>query len=105
MTDLAPLARDLQQQALALAQRAADLAALAEASSDSFAHLDQHEPCVDAVKPVLDQDEFCAILRIKPRTLRRKVDEGSVPAPFRVGKKPLWRRADIEAWLAKERAP
>ena len=57
------------------------------------------------MKPVLDQNDICAMLRIQPRTLRRKVDDGVVPAPFRVGKKPLWRRADIESWLAKEQAP
>ena len=55
--------------------------------------------------PVINQNEFCAMLGIQPRTLRRKVDEGVVPAPFRVGKKPLWRRSEIETWLAKERAP
>ncbi len=51
---------------------------------------------------VIDRNELCRMLGIQPRTLRRKVDAGVVPAPFRIGKKPVWRRADIERWLAEE---
>jgi predicted DNA-binding transcriptional regulator AlpA len=51
---------------------------------------------------LIDQRELCGMLRIRPRTLRRKVDAGVVPAPIRIGKKPLWLRTDIESWLSKE---
>lgn len=98
MTDPASLARELRD----LAARATELARSLESG---LANLDRHEAVMATsdVMPVIDQDELCAMLRIKPRTLRRKVDEGVVPAAFHVGKKPLWRRAEIEAWLAQER--
>jgi excisionase family DNA binding protein len=56
-------------------------------------------PAVPAA--LLDADEtsdFCGWSR---RTTYRLADAGRMPAPIRVGRMTRWRRAELEAWIAR----
>lgn len=50
---------------------------------------------------LLKLEELAAILKVKPRTLRRHHDSGLVPRAVRVGSALRWSRAAIEAWIAQ----
>ena len=46
--------------------------------------------------------ELAAYLRISVRTAQRMLSKGELPEPMRVTPgRPLWRRQDIDAWLAR----
>ena len=49
---------------------------------------------------VLTQDQLAARLHLSVRTLERMRQEGSGPRFSKLGKKILYRWADVEAWLA-----
>jgi prophage regulatory protein len=60
----------------------------------------QPQPPPDAM---LDSAAVAKLLGIDRRTLRRMVKAREVPAPMRLGRRALrWRRAEIEAWIARE---
>jgi predicted DNA-binding transcriptional regulator AlpA len=44
--------------------------------------------------------QVTGLLAIASRTLWRRVSEGTVPAPVRIGGAVRWRLADIEHWVA-----
>jgi excisionase family DNA binding protein len=49
--------------------------------------------------------EVAELLKVCPKTVRRWVALGKLPAPIRPGGgKPLWVREAIEAWLAQAHA-
>jgi excisionase family DNA binding protein len=50
---------------------------------------------------LLKLEELAAILRVKPRTLRRHHDAGKIPRAIRIGSGLRWNRAAIEAWIAQ----
>jgi excisionase family DNA binding protein len=47
----------------------------------------------------LTPDELAAELKISPRTLDRWVALGEAPAMTRIGRKRLYRRSSVRAWL------
>lgn len=50
----------------------------------------------------LISSEVADLLRVSAETLRRQVREGRGPLPAaRAGRQLLWRREDVEAWLAE----
>ena len=36
------------------------------------------------------------------RTINRKIDAGTFPAPFYIGKRPMWPVRQIEEWIAEQ---
>ena len=49
----------------------------------------------------LREDMAAAYVGISPSTLRDLVKRGEVPSPVRpTSRTPIWRRADLDAWLA-----
>ncbi len=48
-----------------------------------------------------DINDFAVESRVSPKTIRRMLAAGKLPAPIKFGKRLRWRRADIEAWFAK----
>ncbi|MBI4884929.1 MAG: helix-turn-helix domain-containing protein [Actinobacteria bacterium] len=63
------------------------------------------EPMTDTRPEFLTAPEFAALLRIDERTLRALRHAGEVPTPIMIGTRPRWRRADVDAWVAKRGAP
>src|SRR5262249_10257474 len=50
--------------------------------------------------PLIDPDEFAALLVVHPRTLHRMELAGDVPTAIRIGPKTVrWRRDVIDRWL------
>lgn len=49
----------------------------------------------------LTTEEVAALLRTKPQTVRWWHSVGRGPASFKVGKRRLYPRAEVEAWVAK----
>jgi predicted DNA-binding transcriptional regulator AlpA len=58
----------------------------------------------DARLPVepelIDADTFGQVLNISTRHLRRLVDAGKAPQPFRLGRACGWSRRVVETWIA-----
>jgi excisionase family DNA binding protein len=54
---------------------------------------------------LLTQQQLADELEVSLRTLERWRQQGKGPAFLRVGRSPRYRRADIEAWLDKQRQP
>jgi excisionase family DNA binding protein len=50
---------------------------------------------------LLTTDEACRYLRLSRPTLERRRLAGEEPVYVRLGKRIYYRRADLEAWLAK----
>jgi len=55
-----------------------------------------------AISEFLTTEEVIAFLRINTRTLYRLIRAGGFPA-VRVGRQWRFRRADLEAWLRRDR--
>lgn len=51
----------------------------------------------------LTTEEVLAYLRITPRTIYRLIRTGELPA-MRIGRQWRFRRADLDAWLNRQRA-
>lgn len=49
---------------------------------------------------MLDIAQVAGMLGFSVRTIQRLIATGSFLAPVRLGKKPLWHRARLDAWLA-----
>jgi excisionase family DNA binding protein len=52
---------------------------------------------------LLTQQQLADELQVSLRTLERWRQEGTGPAFIRVGRSPRYRRADIDAWLERQR--
>lgn len=52
---------------------------------------------------LLTQQQLADELQVSLRTLERWRQEGVGPAFIRVGRSPRYRRADIDAWLERQR--
>lgn len=51
---------------------------------------------------ILREPEVVAMVRLSPATIRRRVQDGSFPAPVRLGPKAKgWRRDDLVAWVGQ----
>jgi prophage regulatory protein len=51
---------------------------------------------------ILREPEVVIMVRLSPATIRRRVQDGSFPAPVRLGPKAKgWRRDDLVAWVAR----
>lgn len=85
-------------EALARACRAA-----AGSSPETLADSREPEQVSPAMQTLLKPAEVAARLAVNPRTLRRLVHLGQVPAPVTVGGAKRWRPADLDAWLASGR--
>lgn len=57
------------------------------------------------IPELLTLDELAALLKLKPRTVRRHHDAGTIPPAIRIGSTLRWNRAAIEAWIAQGGKP
>jgi excisionase family DNA binding protein len=57
----------------------------------------------DVLGPLLTADEVANLLSLSKRTIRRWVQHGRFPAPFRLGRLPRWRTEDLTGWLSRLR--
>jgi excisionase family DNA binding protein len=51
----------------------------------------------------LTTEDLLSYLRITPRTMYRLIRNGEIPA-IRIGRQWRFRRADLDAWVARQRA-
>ena len=49
---------------------------------------------------LLKKSEVAALLRVTPRTIENYLKQGRIPAPVRIGNRPLWPAGAIQALLA-----
>ena len=54
-----------------------------------------------ATAEFLALSEVGAMLGCSPRTVRRRVDDGTLPPPIKIGRLSKWRRLDIENFRGK----
>ena len=47
-----------------------------------------------------DKKQLADLLHVDARTVERWVKAGELVAPLRLGRKALWRKGDIEEWVA-----
>jgi excisionase family DNA binding protein len=59
---------------------------------------------VNAADRLLSATRVAEILGLNVRTLRDRRHSGGFPAPIMIGRSPRWKRAAIDAWLAKRGA-
>ena len=51
---------------------------------------------------ILREPEVVDMVRLSPATIRRRVQDGTFPAPVRLGPKAKgWRRSDLVEWVAQ----
>ena len=48
---------------------------------------------------LLKKSEVAALLRVTPRTIENYLKQGRIPAPVRIGNRPLWPAVAIRALL------
>ena len=48
---------------------------------------------------LLKKSEVAALLRVTPRTIENYLKQGRIPAPVRIGNRPLWAAGAIHALL------
>jgi excisionase family DNA binding protein len=64
-------------------------------------------PCPDALAPaqpeplLVDLAEAARLLGLSTRTLRRMSAEGTLPGAVHIGRRLLFRRVDLAAWVAR----
>ncbi|MBI5432548.1 MAG: helix-turn-helix domain-containing protein [Planctomycetes bacterium] len=63
------------------------------------------EPMVTERPELLTAAEVASLLRVDACTLRQMRRMGETPPSLQVGRRPRWRRADVDAWLAERGAP
>jgi len=56
-------------------------------------------PPVRATIPLVNADGLASFLQISPRSIRRLVSEGKIPAPLRFSGSPRWNLKAIESWV------
>ena len=56
-------------------------------------------PARISTPPLLDVNGVAALLSLSPRSIRRLVLEGKVPAPLRLGGAVRWPVGTIERWI------
>jgi excisionase family DNA binding protein len=61
---------------------------------------DAAQEAARAEPELLAAAEVARLLHCDVRTLRRLRLEGRAPTSIMVGKRPRWRRSDVEAWIA-----
>jgi prophage regulatory protein len=56
---------------------------------------------VDAPKRIelMTKFEVASLLQLSTRTIYRKVQEGVLPAPVKIGDTSRWRKYEIEEWI------
>jgi predicted DNA-binding transcriptional regulator AlpA len=82
-----------------LERAAAEIRSVSANALADLPHCSAHgePPDMDAL---LDPPALAALLKIDERTLRRRRNDGTVPAPIMLGtRKPRWRKHVIDAWL------
>src|SRR3954469_12276969 len=52
--------------------------------------------------PILERHEVALMLRVSVQTLRNWSKSGKFPPPFRLGRRPVWRRSAILAFLSHQ---
>ena len=59
------------------------------------------------MNPNLTVEELASELRTSPETVHYWLKQGKAPKSFKVGRRRLFARADVEAWIeaAKQEAP
>jgi hypothetical protein len=84
---------------------------IAATARDKLTTVDHDWPVTSDEEPFLTEREAAAILRVSARTLRRWRQQGTAggnhPAPpvaGMAGRHALYRRADLLAWLRRERS-
>jgi excisionase family DNA binding protein len=60
------------------------------------------EAKIAPVPALLTIDDLAEMLRVSTRTLRTWRHEGELPPAITIGGALRWRRADVDAWLAKK---
>ena len=57
------------------------------------------------MKTYMTKNEVAAVLRVTPRTVSTYVRIGALPAPMRLGRRPLWAQDDLERAIQASRHP
>jgi predicted DNA-binding transcriptional regulator AlpA len=52
-------------------------------------------------RPLLTVNDLCNLLKVCRATLYNRLKRGLIPKPARIGTKPYWTHATIQAYLAK----
>ena len=58
----------------------------------------------DTAPLLLRATQVAELLNLSLRSLWTYVGQGRVPAPIHIGRSTRWKRSDIDAWLAQEKA-
>lgn len=61
--------------------------------------MDTTAPTAQAEPLLIDTDCLAALLAVSPVHVRRMKAGGRLPKPVRLGRRVLWPRAEIEAWV------
>lgn len=64
----------------------------------------QTQPFPSALDNLITRLELAEILRLTPRSLDRWVWQRKGPRRFKIGNKSYYDRADVEAWLERQKA-
>jgi prophage regulatory protein len=59
---------------------------------------------IEADQEFIGTEEFAALTRRPRRTVDTWVYKGVAPPHFKVGKRRLWKRAEVVAWIEAQRA-
>lgn len=59
-------------------------------------------PPEEQTEQLLTRAEVAEMLHVDPRSIRRLVLGGEIPAPFQVGSRPRWRCNTLATWIAAE---
>lgn len=60
---------------------------------------------MSVIDPLLTTDEVTEMLRISRASLHRRIKDGTIPAPIKLGHLARWSRADILSALAARKSP
>jgi predicted DNA-binding transcriptional regulator AlpA len=77
--------------------------ALADLAASGNGRVREPSEPVAATDRLLSATQVADLIGINPRTLRDRRHAGGFPAPIMIGRSPRWKRAAIDAWLAKAR--
>jgi len=51
----------------------------------------------------LSEQEVCSLIGVTTATLRNRQSSGDAPPAFKVGKRKLFKRIEVERWIARRR--
>jgi predicted DNA-binding transcriptional regulator AlpA len=77
--------------------------AVADLAESSNGRVHEASEPVAATDRLLNAQQVADLIGINPRTLRDRRHAGGFPAPIMIGRSPRWKRAAIDAWIAKAR--